>query len=476
MTTGPSFPSDYGFYELQLVVLILFCVCTVVVQRYISSKTAGVPVTNGHDGPGWKLSTGETTGHRTLARKYLLVYAIVMGADWLQGPYVYSLYNEQYKFPERIVAILFITGFTSGGFTAPLVGVWADQYGRKRLCLVFCVTYTLACICTLFPSFLILLFGRAVAGLSTSILFSCFESWLMSCSSTLNLTEGELSKILGSATLINGFMATAAGVASNHLVASTHNFQTPFIASAGALVLAWFLINGLWSENFGSTGGETDLFQISRLKVAWKIVRKDLSLSVIVFTQTCFEGSMYLFVFLWVPSLQEVSPTSRPLPLGYIFASLMVAMMLGSLIYTAIVSYPPPGRDVDSSVTLHAKLSSLVCTVAAIVLLYSVTTADVRHRFWAFCIFEACVGMYYPVQGMLRSSIISDEHRATLSALSRVPLNVFVTVALLTGVSEARRLVFGGCAIVLFISAVTTALVIVRRAEMTTHLPPVLRD
>ena len=49
------------------------------------------------------------------------------GADWLQGPYVYSLYHEQYNFPERVVASLFVTGFLSAGLTAPLVGAWADQ-------------------------------------------------------------------------------------------------------------------------------------------------------------------------------------------------------------------------------------------------------------------------------------------------------------------------------------------------------------
>ena len=29
--------------------------------------------------------------------------------------------------PERMVAVLFVTGFMSAGLTAPLVGVWADQ-------------------------------------------------------------------------------------------------------------------------------------------------------------------------------------------------------------------------------------------------------------------------------------------------------------------------------------------------------------
>ncbi|GAV99776.1 DUF791-domain-containing protein [Lentinula edodes] len=62
-----------------------------------------------------------------LTRQYLFVYAMVMGADWLQGPYIYSLYREQYKFPERLVALLFVTGFSSGALTAPLVGAWADQ-------------------------------------------------------------------------------------------------------------------------------------------------------------------------------------------------------------------------------------------------------------------------------------------------------------------------------------------------------------
>lgn len=50
-----------------------------------------------------------------------------VGADWLQGPYVYSLYREQYGFPEQTVALLFVTGFVSAGLFAPLVGVWADQ-------------------------------------------------------------------------------------------------------------------------------------------------------------------------------------------------------------------------------------------------------------------------------------------------------------------------------------------------------------
>lgn len=145
----------------------------------------------------------------------------------------------------------------------------------------------------------------------------------------------------------------------------------------------------------------------------------DPTLLTLGFTQTCFEGSMYLFVFAWVPAIQEASKPDEVLPLGYIFSAFMVSMMLGSLFYTAAVNLgsttnPKSTDSTDNSLTLHAKLSSLVCTLGALALAASVSSTDVRIRFWAFCLFEACVGMYYPVQGMLRGSLIANDHRATV--------------------------------------------------------------
>lgn len=93
-------------------------------------------------------------------------------------------------------------------------------------------------------------------------------------------------------------------------------------------------------------------------------------------------------------------------------------MMLGSLLYTAICSYSlpsTPAKPQDSSLTIHGKLSSLVCAVSALSLAVSISSDSEQVRFWAFCAFEACVGMYYPVQGMLRGALISNEHRATVS-------------------------------------------------------------
>ena len=78
--------------------------------------------------------------------------------------------------------------------------------------MYFCIIYALACALLLFPYLPVLFFGRVLGGISTSILFSAFESWVVAASSDSALQSEDLSIILGRATLINGFVATAAGV------------------------------------------------------------------------------------------------------------------------------------------------------------------------------------------------------------------------------------------------------------------------
>lgn len=60
-----------------------------------------------------------------------------MSADWFQGAYLFSLYHDEFNLDIKTIAILFVLGFLAAAVSAPFVGQWADQYGRKRLCLLF---------------------------------------------------------------------------------------------------------------------------------------------------------------------------------------------------------------------------------------------------------------------------------------------------------------------------------------------------
>lgn len=135
-----------GFYELQLLILASICTIAIVAERHARHKSGKDSRDERlEDGVQVMTSVGGSSALSSLMKRYLVVYAVVMGAssrttplrlaatfhlsgaDWLQGPYVYSLYREQYGFPERMVAVFFVTGFLSAGLAAPLVGAWADQ-------------------------------------------------------------------------------------------------------------------------------------------------------------------------------------------------------------------------------------------------------------------------------------------------------------------------------------------------------------
>lgn len=79
-----------------------------------------------------------------LQRRYLIIYLLATFSDWLQGPYVYRLYHE-YEFDDSTISKLFLAGFLSSSLFGTVVGHLADKYGRKKLCILFCLLYAFCC-------------------------------------------------------------------------------------------------------------------------------------------------------------------------------------------------------------------------------------------------------------------------------------------------------------------------------------------
>ena len=123
------------------------------------------------------------------------------------------------------------------------------RVGRQRICLLFCGTYTLSCMTTaLCGSPIYLLLGRVVGGLSTSILYSAFESWMVT-EWTLRSLAGSgitLSYLFGILTQANSVTAIVAGVLSEWLVGKTGTVGSPFLAACALLLLAACIIGISW--------------------------------------------------------------------------------------------------------------------------------------------------------------------------------------------------------------------------------------
>jgi MFS family permease len=101
-----------------------------------------------------------------------------------QGPYFYQVYASK-TFGSSSSAVvswvsrLFLTGFASTALFGPLVGRLCDSYGRKAGTLAFSLLYSLGAISTKSNVLGVLLLGRVMGGIGTSLLFSAPEAWLV---------------------------------------------------------------------------------------------------------------------------------------------------------------------------------------------------------------------------------------------------------------------------------------------------------
>ena len=91
------------------------------------------------------LADDPTVVWKQILRNYLLVYLLATCSDWLQGPYVYALY-DYYHYSQHDIAVLFVAGFGSSMVFGSFIGGMADWGGRKRFVLLFAAIYAMSCL------------------------------------------------------------------------------------------------------------------------------------------------------------------------------------------------------------------------------------------------------------------------------------------------------------------------------------------
>jgi MFS transporter, MFS domain-containing protein family, molybdate-anion transporter len=96
--------------------------------------------------------------------------------------------------------------------------------------------------------FLVLLVGRALGGLSTTLLFSVFETWMITEYHNRGLDNVGLGlgDIFGSMTTLSSVVAILAGVFGDSLVQHSASRTTPFLASIVCLAMASLLMWTRW--------------------------------------------------------------------------------------------------------------------------------------------------------------------------------------------------------------------------------------
>ncbi|KAJ1694230.1 hypothetical protein LUZ63_010928 [Rhynchospora breviuscula] len=405
---------------------------------------------------------------------YLVVYSLMMAGDWLQGPYVYYLYS-QYGFDKGDIGRLFIAGFGSSMLFGTIVGSLADKQGRRRACITYCISYILSCITKHSPQYKILMLGRILGGIATSLLFSAFESWLVAEHNKRGFDPQWLSLTFSKAIFLgNGLVAIISGLFANLLVDNLgFGPVAPFDAAACVLAIGMAIIMFSWTENYGDPSESKDL--IGQFRVAAKAIASDEKIALLGAIQSLFEGSMYTFVFLWTPAL---SPNEEDIPHGFIFATFMLSSMLGSSIASRLMAHAKPKVESYMQIVFIVSALTLLLPVVTNILVGSSTEKGSSISFGGsiqllgFCTFEACVGIFWPSIMKMRSQYIPEEARSTIMNFFRIPLNIFVCVVLYNVNAFPITIMFGMCSIFLFMASVLQRrLMVVAESQKPNWMP-----
>jgi len=361
-------------------------------------------------------------------RKYILVYLIIMLADWMQGTHMYTLYLSY----GVNVSALFLTGFLSGAIFAPFLGSFVDKFGRKRSCIVYCVLEIVINILEHFDNFPILIFGRILGGVSTNLLFSAFESWMTTEHRKRGFPEEWLSRTYSQCSVGNGTMAVMAGIVAQVLEDSLGHIG-PFQGAVALTTLALVLVLG-WEENYGEEhlGDHESSSLTHNFMEGWKRTISDSRVWRIGLTQALSEGGMYTFVFMWVPTLLSLNPPGG-VPTGCVFSALMMAITIGGIVYPALQAFVTHFLvKKESSSELCASIIYLLAALSMAVPVKCVATLGGAGPYCqelilgSFLVVEFCVGLFMPVAGTLRSKYVPDSLQGAILNIFRLPLNAIV--------------------------------------------------
>lgn len=164
---------------------------------------------------------------------FLTIYILVMTPETLAGPYLWSLLRDDKGLPETTVVALFATAYASAAFSALGVGFLADMFGRRKACLVQCVFHMGACLTVAFGGrcLPVLFVGRVFAGVALTLLWTVFESWMVTEWNARGLEhegEGRMSDMFGLMTLWNCACAILGGVVCHCMVSVLGSKMWPF--------------------------------------------------------------------------------------------------------------------------------------------------------------------------------------------------------------------------------------------------------
>jgi hypothetical protein len=201
---------------------------------------------------------------------------------------------------------------------------------------------------------------------------------------------------------------------SSHATHLCHAAIYPFSLSLVLLVFGLLYVHHTWHEEGSLDGSKSaasgcagSLKPLVTKPAIWKLG----------LVQSLYESTAFMLIFLRTPALDTDpsvclvsvflprSPRSQDhAPLGFIFASFMLAIVTGSMLFRRLV------------LGGWALASLLKMSLLAAFVSLALTSLSTRFMpmYLGFVAFQLSFGLYLPTMGTMRSKLLPEQHRTAL--------------------------------------------------------------
>ena len=351
---------------------------------------------------------------------YLLAYLLARAAMWAKAPYIYTLFMSVHKFSFVEIGRLYLVDAVSALIFGPITGQLADKYGRKKFCRFYNYSVLINIILRLLGDRLTAYLAQIVTGFGSGLINTTFEAWVVSESDREFMgyskeAERFRRKLFVKANLYDEIISILILIICA-VVYSYLGIYAPFVISFTFSLLSLLVIAKNWKENALSKS-ETIMAQ---MKGALREFKKGEVLG-IGLIEGIVMACLNMFLFSWTPILKQ--STSGGMNPGFIFASMVLTMIVGTKICKLLIVY----LYCDYFISITGCLF-----LQGIFLILTYYKDSFLERLIFLCAFDGLIGFYNPVNSVLKSKILVEKYRALLMNLFRVPLNIYVIIVLLT--------------------------------------------
>ena len=259
-----------------------------------------------------------------------------------------------------------------------------------------------------------LMLGRVIYGAATALHHgldqSAFEAYVINQHTTQGFPDDWLN---------NTFSIMAHSVA---LVAAISGMIGQTASSSGSLGVAGLCcvifafavvyIVVLWPQDVASPRFMLSGF-LSNAKQTLETAKTNVTMQHVLGISALYESAIVIFTFYWAPwmagMIEDEAGELPPLPYETIYASMIVASMIGNYLFSIYVV------DIGAEKAFQYSLLGTASLFGFSSLLFSATLS-----FWCAVGVQLCIGVYWPCIGTLKGKLIAPEMRTPFTAASRV--------------------------------------------------------